>query len=82
MQIVKGESSEWINTKGFSTGKFQWQEGYGAFSYGKSQIKSVYQYILDQKKHHQKTSFLSEYKALLTKFDIPFDERYIFHSIE
>ncbi len=82
MQVVKGESSEWINTKGFGAGKFQWQEGYGAFSYGKSQIKNVYQYIIDQKQHHQKTSFLSEYKSLLTKFDIPFDEKYIFHSIE
>jgi REP element-mobilizing transposase RayT len=82
MQIVKGEASEWINTKGFITGKFQWQEGYGAFSYGKSQIKIVHQYIMNQKQHHQKTSFVSEYKSLLMKFDISFDEKYIFHSIE
>jgi REP element-mobilizing transposase RayT len=82
MQVVKGESSEWINTMGFIAGKFQWQEGYGAFSYGKSQIKIVHQYIMDQKRHHQKTSFVSEYKSLLMKFDIPFDEKCIFHSIE
>jgi REP element-mobilizing transposase RayT len=52
MRVVKGESSEWINKRGFIKGKFQWQEGYGAFSYGHSQIDSVYNYIMNQKRHH------------------------------
>jgi REP element-mobilizing transposase RayT len=82
MQVVKGESSEWINTKGFVNGKFQWQEGYGAFSYGHSQVSQVYNYILNQKEHHKKRSFLEEYAELLQKFDVPYDPKYIFQSIE
>jgi REP element-mobilizing transposase RayT len=82
MQVVKGESSEWINTKGFVNGKFQWQEGYGAFSYGHSQVSQVYNYILNQKEHHKKRSFLEEYTELLQKFDVPYDPKYIFQSIE
>jgi REP element-mobilizing transposase RayT len=82
MQILKGESSEWINNKGFLKGKFQWQSGYGAFSYGKSQVPDVYDYILNQKEHHKKTTFLEEYKSFLTKFEIEFEEQYIFHEIE
>ena len=49
LQVVKGESSEWINNRGFVRGKFQWQERYGAFSYGHSQVNQVYQYIMNQK---------------------------------
>ena len=82
MQVVKGESSEWINKKGFVKGKFQWQEGYGAFSYGKSQVNQVYKYIMNQKEHHKKRTFLDEYREILKKFDLPFDEKYIFHAIE
>lgn len=82
IQIAKGESSQWINDKKFVNGKFRWQEGYGAFSYGHSQISQVYNYIMRQKEHHQKSTFLSEYKQLLRKFDISFDERYIFRPIE
>lgn len=82
MQTVKGESSEWINKKGFVNGKFQWQEGYGAFSYGHSQINQVYNYILSQKEHHKNRTFLEEYRELLKKFEIAYDEQYIFKSIE
>jgi putative transposase len=82
MQIVKGESSEWINKKGFTNGKFQWQEGYGAFSYGHSQVSQVYNYVRNQKEHHRKRSFLDEYRELLKKFEVPFEDQYIFHSIE
>ncbi len=82
MQVVKGESSEWINEKGFVKGKFQWQEGYGAFSYGHSQVSQVYNYVMNQKKHHMKRTFLDEYRELLKKFEVPFDERYIFKPIE
>jgi putative transposase len=82
MRVVKGESSEWINKRGFIKGKFQWQEGYGAFSYGHSQIDSVYNYILNQKRHHAKTSFIEEYKQLLEKFEVTFDERFILKPAE
>ena len=81
MQIVKGESSKWINSEGFLNTKFQWQEGYGAFSYGHSQIDSVYNYILGQKEHHKTTSFLTEYKSFLDHFQIPYEERFIFNEI-
>jgi REP element-mobilizing transposase RayT len=68
MQVVKGESSEWINNKGFVKGRFQWQEGYGAFSYGHSQVTQVYRYIMNQKEHHKKTTFMNEYRELLKRF--------------
>jgi len=82
MQVVKGESSEWINEKGFVKGKFQWQEGYGAFSYGHSQVGKVYDYVMNQKQHHKKRTFLEEYRELLKKFEISFDEQYIFRAVE
>jgi REP element-mobilizing transposase RayT len=82
MQVVKGESSEWINKKGFVKGHFSWQSGYGAFSYSRSQVESVYQYIKKQKEHHKKSSFQSEYVELLRKFEIEYDERYLFHKVD
>lgn len=82
MQVVKGESSEWINKRGFVKGKFQWQEGYGAFSYGHSQINQVFNYVMNQKEHHKKKSFLEEYTELLQKFEVSFDPKYIFQPIE
>jgi putative transposase len=82
MKLVKGESSEWINDKGFNHGQFSWQEGYGAFSYSRSQIDSVYKYIMDQKLHHQRQSFLDEYVQMLEAFGIKYDRRYIFKEVE
>lgn len=78
LQDIKGSLSNWINEQGFVKGRFEWQAGYGAFSYSKSQIDTVISYIRNQKLHHQKTSFLEEYKALLNEFQIDYDERYIF----
>jgi REP element-mobilizing transposase RayT len=82
MQTVKGDSSKWINTQGFIPEKFQWQEGFGAFSYHKNQIGRVYQYITNQKEYHSKHTFLEEYKTILQDFDVPFDPRYLFKSID
>ena len=82
MRLVKGESSEWINTRNFCNGRFVWQEGYGAFSYSRIQVNQVCQYINNQKIHHGKKSFLDEYKLLLQEFDISYDERYIFKATE
>jgi len=82
MQNIKGDSSRWINANKFVTGKFSWQEGYGAFSYSKSQLSVVANYIESQKQHHKKKTFLEEYKKILNDFSIEFDEKYIFKAIE
>jgi len=82
MQEVKRDSSEWINKSGFAMGKFSWQEGYGAFSYGKSQLKDVIEYIENQEVHHKGKSFVKEYKILLDKFGVEYDDKYIFKEIE
>lgn len=81
MQDVKGDSSKWINQKRFTKGKFSWQEGFGAFSYGKSQVNQVIDYIKNQEEHHKKWSFLEEYRTLLEKFEVEFDQRYIFKEV-
>lgn len=82
MQEVKTSSSKWINQKKLVTGKFSWQEGFGAFSYSKSHVNNVIDYIKSQKEHHQKSSFIDEYLSFLRKFEIDFDERYIFKPID
>jgi len=81
MQQVKRDSSEWINQNKFTEGKFVWQEGYGAFSYGKSQVPAVVNYILKQEQHHSEKSFTEEYKKMLDIFGITYDEKYIFQQI-
>lgn len=82
MQLVKEDSSIWINQKDFVKGKFSWQSGYGAFSYSKNQVPRVIKYIQDQEKHHGKKSFLEEYEALLKIHELEYDPRYIFKPIE
>ncbi|RYF62758.1 MAG: IS200/IS605 family transposase [Cytophagaceae bacterium] len=82
MQNIKGDSSLWINDNKFTTGKFEWQTGYGAFPYGHSQIDTVVKYIQNQETHHQKRTFLEEYTQFLTKFNVPYDERYLFKTVE
>lgn len=75
---IKNNTSRFINEKGYVKGKFSWQEGYGAFSYAHSQIEIVYHYILNQEQHHQKRSFRDEYIDFLKKFDVDYDEKYLF----
>jgi len=70
MQQVKEDSSKWINKRNFIRSKFSWQEGYGAFSYSKSQIPQVIQYIEKQEEHHKKRTFIEEYKEFLEAFGI------------
>jgi hypothetical protein len=82
MKHIKGDSSKWINEKRFIKEKFQWQEGFGAFSYSKSQLPAVINYVLNQEIHHQKKTFIEEYKEFLVKFEVPYDERYIFKAID
>ncbi|MBL0331070.1 MAG: IS200/IS605 family transposase [Bacteroidetes bacterium] len=81
MQDIKGSSSKWINEKRFVHGRFEWQEGYGAFSYGKSQIKDVIKYIENQELHHRKNTFREEYLDFLKKFEVDYDEKYIFREL-
>jgi len=79
---IKNNSSNYVNKNKFVADKFSWQAGFGAFSYGHSQINKVYNYILNQEKHHKKKSFRQEYLDLLKKFEIEFKDKYIFDWIE
>jgi putative transposase len=79
---IKADSTNFINKKKLVHGRFSWQEGYGAFSYGHSQLDKIIRYIQNQEKHHDRRSFKSEYLTLLRKFDIAFEEKYVFEFIE
>ena len=78
---IKANSSRFINEKRWSNLQFSWQEGFGAFSYGKSQLDNVVKYIQNQERHHKTTTFREEYVEFLKKFDVNFDEKYIFKEI-
>lgn len=79
---IKANSSRWINQKRWITGQFRWQEGYGAFSYSKSHLDKVIDYILKQPEHHVKRSFKEEYLELLRAYEIEFEEKYLFEWYE
>ncbi len=81
MQEIKGDSSAWINEMKFTKGKFQWQEGYGAFSHSKSHLPEVIRYVKNQELDHKKITFIEEYKLMLEKFEISYDEKYIFRQV-
>ena len=78
MREVKKSTNNFINDNHLSRKRFQWQGGYGAFSYGKSQIDQVCKYVINQKQHHTKQSFKTEYTNLLTLFEIAFKNEYLF----
>jgi REP element-mobilizing transposase RayT len=82
MKIVKAKSSKYINDKKLTKRRFEWQRGYGAFSYSQSHIDKVYKYIQNQEEHHKKVTFRDEYLDLLNKFNIPYDEQYIFPPLQ
>jgi putative transposase len=82
MEQVKSISSKFINEKGWITGKFAWQRGYGVFSYSQSQMKNVIHYILNQQEHHRQRSFREEYLLFLKEFEIDYNEKYLFEWIE
>ncbi|MGH9871704.1 MAG: IS200/IS605 family transposase [Pyrinomonadaceae bacterium] len=79
---IKADSTNFINQNKFVHGRFSWQEGYGAFSYGHSQLDTIIRYIQNQEKHHSRQSFKAEYLTLLRKFDIAFEEKYVFEFIQ
>ncbi|MCA1635069.1 MAG: IS200/IS605 family transposase [Acidobacteria bacterium] len=79
---IKSNSSKFINERRFAPVKFGWQEGYGAFSYGRSQLSSIISYIHNQEKHHRRRSFKDEYLSLLRKFEVEFEDKYVFKFLE
>ena len=79
---VKKSSNAFVNEKGFLTFKFEWQAGYGAFSYSHSALDNVIGYINNQKEHHKAKSFKEEYKAFLIKFQIEHKDEYLFDWIK
>jgi putative transposase len=78
MRDIKANSSKFINQQRWVMGRFGWQEGFGAFSYARSQLDTVIRYIQNQQKHHARKSFRDEYIELLEKFDVAYDQRYLF----
>ncbi len=77
LEEVKSHSSGWIKTKGEEYLGFYWQDGYGAFSVNPSEVEVVIQYIANQKEHHSKKTFQDEYRAFLKKYEVEYDERYV-----
>ncbi len=75
---IKANSSKWINEQQFIKGKFQWQEGYAAFSYARSQRNIVINYILNQEEHHRTKSFREEYIKMLSDFEVNYQDKYLF----
>ncbi len=78
---VKSASSAFIKRKGWVPGRFAWQEGFGAFSYGHSQLTSIIRYIQNQPAHHNRRSFQEEYIQFLKKFGIHYEDRFVFHDV-
>jgi putative transposase len=79
---MKNNSTNFINKNGYIKGKFMWQEGYGAFTYSHSQIDKVYNYILKQENHHHKKTFKEEYLEFLKKYEIEYNDKYLFEWIQ
>ncbi|WP_338791128.1 IS200/IS605 family transposase (plasmid) [Bernardetia sp. Wsw4-3y2] len=79
---IKTSSNKFIKEKKFVKTKFEWQRGYGAFTYSKSALDNVVNYILNQPEHHRKRTFREEYILLLKKFEIDYEEKYLFEWIE
>jgi putative transposase len=74
---IKVESNEFLNAQSWMKHPFKWQEGYGVFSYGQSQIDTVAKYVLNQEQHHKKKTFRQEYLEFLDKFDVLYEERFL-----
>ncbi len=79
---IKNNTSNFINDREWLKNKFSWQEGYGAFSYSESNYGKVIDYIKNQKQHHQKQTFRQEYNSFLKKFNIAYEEKYLFEFYE
>ena len=75
---IKANSSKWINQKRWIMGRFEWQTGFGAFSYAHSQLDTVVRYIKNQEAHHSRRTFRQEYLEFLRRFDVPYNPKYVF----
>ena len=82
IKVVKSDSSKFINKKKWMLGKFSWQEGFGAFSYSRSQLDNVINYIRNQESHHSKNTFKDEYTTLLEKFGVEYNNKYLFKWLD
>ena len=78
VEIIKTDSNHFVKRKKFCPGKFSWQRGYGDFSYNRSQLDTVVNYIINQEEHHRRKTFRKEYVELLEKFDVDYNERFLF----
>jgi putative transposase len=81
MKNAKAKSSKWLNESGILNHRFEWQEGFGTFSYSKSHVDKVYKYIENQEAHHKKQTFRDEYLEFLARYEVEFDERFIFQDL-
>jgi len=79
LEELKSHSSKWIKTKGEEYTNFYWQDGYGAFSVNPAEVEIVINYIANQKEHHSKKTFQDEYKTFLKKYEVAYDERYVWN---
>ncbi len=79
---VKNGSTNFINRKRWVLGRFCWQEGFGAFSYGHSQLAGIINYIRDQERHHARRSFCDEYVRFLRRYEIEHNEKYVFQPLD
>ncbi|MFN5416991.1 MAG: IS200/IS605 family transposase [Flavobacteriia bacterium] len=79
-QVIKANSSKWINETKMERFRFEWQAGFGAFSYSKWDVEKIINYIQNQEEHHKKKTFKEEYLKFLEDFEIDFDEKYIFQE--
>ncbi len=77
LKKIKGGSSKWVNEEKFKLRKFGWQDGYAAFSVSESQVDAVRRYIREQEQHHCGPSYQDEFRALLERHGIEYDERYL-----
>ncbi len=81
MKTVKAKTSKYINDHNLTKARFEWQEGYGVFSYRQRDVDMIYKYVQNQEEHHQKQTFRREYLELLNEFQIEYDEQYIFQEM-
>ena len=81
MQNAKAKSSKWLNESGMLPARFEWQRGFGAFSYSQSAIQNVYRYIQNQEAHHQKQIFKEEYIEMLKEYGVQYEEEYLFDDL-
>ena len=77
-RIITASSSKWINQKRWVVGRFEWQTGFGAFSYAHSQLDAIVHYIKNQEVHHSRRSFRAEYLEFLKRFNVPYNPKYVF----